>query len=172
MRQINSQSSLDSAYMGLEQKMREERHFSDVKIDSLFALLQGKMIAPAQPQQPMHPISRPLSENFRTNDSLSWVKVSHEDRPSTRADAPFAQELTIQVSNQVSPVRVVVTCNQDVVDGDAVNIGVVVGYSKGVMSNNHRVFVVGYQSPPLTPRQPLGIEVWTKQRATCQAQMF
>jgi hypothetical protein len=172
VRQINSQSSADSAYMSLERISREERRQSDTKVDSLFALLQGKIVVTPPPRRPEISGSKPTSENLRTTDSVSWVKVTHEERPSARSDAPFAQELLLQVSNHVSPVRVVVTCNKDVVDGDVVEVGALVSYSKGVMANNPKVFVVGYQFPPLTPRRPLGIMVWTKQKATCQAQMF
>jgi hypothetical protein len=176
IRQINSQSTADSAYLNLDRTLRDERRLSDMKVDSLFALLQGKVIIPQPPKPRPKPDNKPpakqAAQNLNTTDSVSWVKVSHEDRVSTRADAPFAQELIIQVSNQTSPVRAVITCNEEVIDGDAIGVGAIVNYRKGVMSSNPKVFVLAYQFPPLSPRQPLSIEIWTKQKATCQAQLF
>lgn len=176
IRQINSQSASDNSLMTMQQRIREERHLSDAKIDGLFALLKpqplgtGAMPNPVKPRVAPRP-SQP-EEQTGVTASASWVRVSHQDRPSTRADAPFAQELIVQVSKEVSPVRLAITCDQNIVDGKHLNGGAFTMYSIGVLTDNPRVFVLGYQTPPLTPAAPLDIEIWTKEKAKCEVQMF
>jgi hypothetical protein len=172
----------NNAIMSSQKELQQQQQKSDQKIDIIFNLLQPSLSATHQKFQPMvKPVAAPNPSDHQgglpqvnpaTTAEASWVRVSRTERVSTRADAPYATELVVQTSKEISPVRMIVQCDQDIVAGQHLNGGAFMMYSVGVAQGNPKAFILRYDFPSFTPSSPIDIELWSRSPSKCDVQMF
>jgi hypothetical protein len=95
---------------------------------------------------------------------------------STRPDAPFETEVTIQTTKEMPSLNLVLQCDQLLLDaqGHTVMGGGLFGVRWGIPQGHENVFFYTYAGamPPFGPSNPLIINVWTKEAVRCQAATF
>lgn len=100
------------------------------------------------------------------------LSVNRTGVESNRADASHAVELTIHTSSAVSPVRMIVECDHELVDGEHLNTGTFRTYYAGLMKENPRAYVIRYDFPAFTPTTPIRIKLWSREPVVCAAHNF
>jgi hypothetical protein len=93
---------------------------------------------------------------------VEGVRVSIEQIPSPRDDAPYAVDVVVQVASSIQPFGVGIICDEEVVEGrfrvvgTSVFTSVVTGYLNAAPK---RSYFVAFQSPAVTPSAPLIVTI-------------
>jgi hypothetical protein len=181
VRQLSAQSSADDAYMKLMQQNRDDRHRSDTKIDSLFALLLPK-VSPgpvsslrtkAIPTPSIQQQAKPEREVPPPPSAPQQAKLSIAQKPQTssREDAPYKTEVVVQTTTEFPSLKLLVQCDKPLVEANPhlASGGVLMMTSQGVVRDHPKVFIFTYGSaaPPFGPGNPLIVDVWSKELVRC-----
>jgi hypothetical protein len=113
-----------------------------------------------------------LEETLGFSVSLNVLSVNRTEVESNRVDAPHAVQLTIHTTNGLSPVRMIVECDHELVDGEHLNTGTFRTYYAGLMKENPRAYVIRYDFPAFTPTTPIRIKLWSREPVVCAAHNF
>lgn len=118
--------------------------------DEHFARITAEAIRPAT-TAPMQPLVEGLTATYR-------------QVPSTRTDLPFAIEVTIQVQTELSPFGVGIICDQPITGTYLFPSPVLMDVKEGyVIEAPGRSYSVTIGSPPMTPKTPLSITLFSKE---------
>jgi len=113
-----------------------------------------------------------LEEAIRFSVSVNVLSVNRTEVESNRADASHAVELTIHTTNAISPVRMIVECDHELVAGEHLNTGTFRTYYAGLIKENPRAYVIRYDFPAFTPSTPIRIKLWSREPVVCAAHNF
>ena len=92
---------------------------------------------------------------------VEGLSVATRQVPSTRPDAPYAIEATVQVQADISPFGVGFVCDHSIVSGEfsmpnATGMNMFMMLTTGELTEaKGRSYFVQFGSPPMTPRSPL-----------------
>jgi len=107
------------------------------------------------------------------NDNPPPIHVAHltlTQKPdvSTRADAPYKANLVIQSDIEMTTVRLVITCDGDLVAASGGFSGMSMGGS-GLLRGHPNMAGMQYSgiTPPFGPSSPGTMTIWAKSRVTC-----
>jgi hypothetical protein len=106
------------------------------------------------------------------------LTVIHKRQPSTREDAPYKTELTIQSMIDFPSLKLVVECDERLVDVD----GHVSGWPgglygpgpSGILTDHPNVFIFSYtvSMPPFGRQHPIVLDLWSKKPIKCRAAAY
>jgi ribosomal protein L24 len=97
---------------------------------------------------------------------VEGVRVYTRQVPSPREDAPYAIEITVQVSAPVQPFGVAVLCDKEIVQGAFSMVGnsvfqnVTTGY---LTAEPKKSYIVAFGSPAITPSTPFLVTIMCKE---------
>jgi hypothetical protein len=101
------------------------------------------------------------------------LSVTQSQKTSTRPDAAVETEIVIQTDVVFPTLKLVMQCDQPLVDAQP-TLGGTAGMvqmlvSSGIVTDHPNVVVYSYGSsiPPFGPANPVVIDVWSKQTVTC-----
>lgn len=119
---------------------------------------------PTQPELP--PVSSPSPQS-----GYAELSVSQQMQKSTRPDAPYKFEVVVQTTQVMPSLKMILACDQPIVDGDAHISGgmLTMMTGHGVVNSNRNLFAYFYGSatPPFGPANPLIFDLWTAAPTTC-----
>src|SRR5262249_2192984 len=101
------------------------------------------------------------------------LSLTQSQKISTRPDAAVETEVVIQTDVVFPTLKLVMQCDQPLVDAQPTIGGaggmVQMAVSSGIVSDHPNVVVYSYGSsiPPFGPANPLVINVWSKQAVAC-----
>jgi hypothetical protein len=102
--------------------------------------------------------------------------VSQKQQVSTREDAPYKTEVTVQATTDFPSLKLIIQCDKPLVDagGGMTNGGVLMMTSQGLVKDHPNVYLFTYQSaaPQFGPQNPIAINVWSKESVKCGAATF
>ena len=146
-------------------------------------------VPPAEPKTPMEvakkPSLRPPPKQTTLKEAepnppappppqLARLIVSQRPQVSTREDAPYKTEVTIQTTSEFPSLKLVVQCDKPLVDGGGGFAGVMMMTTQGIVKDHTNVYVFTYQSasPPFGPQNPIILNLWSKESVKCEAATF
>jgi len=95
---------------------------------------------------------------------------------STRADAPIETEVTIQTTQEMLALKLIMKCDRTLTDVTINDIrgGMRTGIRSGIVPEQPSIYLYSYETaaPPFGPSNPLIFNVWSKDAITCSAATF
>jgi hypothetical protein len=130
---------------------------------TIIQLTQGEAHLKEQIQE-LRPLKNPRPSQPTTAEQPRSAGLSYTEEliPSTRNDADYAIRVVIQTKMSISPVHIAVICTVPLVAGMHKNGGAFHMYSVGVIGESRDAFMIQYESPALTPEQPIVVELFAK----------
>lgn len=94
---------------------------------------------------------------------VQHVHISQRQVPSTRDDAPYGLEVTLQTDVMQQPSAFVIECDADITDGNFYVTGnmVITNERSGVLDNKKQ-FYFSFGTPPFTPQAPIVVTLVAK----------
>ncbi len=92
------------------------------------------------------------------------LRISQRRVPSRRNDAPYATEITVQVASSIQQMALRITCDGPIEEGtyNVVGQGIYTKTRTGISGRDHNQYFVSFESPPVTPQNPLIIMLMSK----------
>lgn len=94
---------------------------------------------------------------------VQHVHISQRQVPSTRDDAPYGLEVTLQTDVMQQPTAFVIECDADITEGSFYVTGstMMTNIHRGVLDNKKQ-FYFSFGTPPFTPQAPIVVTLLAK----------
>jgi hypothetical protein len=100
--------------------------------------------------------------------------LSQKSQISTREDAPYQTEVTVQTTVEFPTLKLLIRCDKPLVDGNGGLNAIMMMTSQGVIKDHPNFYILTYQSavPPFGPKNPIIVSLWSKEPVKCEAATF
>jgi hypothetical protein len=127
--------------------------------------------------QPTESPSETRSSSPNAPPQVGQLILTQVDDVSTRSDAPYKTNVTIQTTVAMPSLKLLLKCDVPILEahGGPTQGGMLSGVREGIANADHTVFFFQYAgaTPPFGPSNPFVITVWSASPAICnQAQTF
>lgn len=103
-----------------------------------------------------------------TPPPIGHFTVTQKSDISTRPDAPYKTDVTVQSDIEFPTLKLLVTCDHDLVDGNGGISGMFRGGSGILKDHRNQVgFQYSFAMPPFGPNNPVIFSVWSKEPVSC-----